>query len=406
MTETEQQRDLLELREQLQRKEHEHLVRQLETDRDQMVSERAEHQAKLRSMESSLQDLESLVASAESLDSQVDDNLEIAPESDTAGSESNLNAESLGDHPSPEQLEHESLRQYMELSQENAKLIEELIELRRERDEKNGVSEQLSEEVDESSSIENQPSDDSDDSAGLTQNQPEGAATDQEVKTESGSNQSWGSLLKNLGQTPLNEIDHTTCSNTDKNNKVAAVSFDESIEETVTDNISNDHVREQDCLTSEQTAELSAGHLTGSQNAESVLKVQKESVEEAVHRLLNQENQKDANHEEAPRIASPISTQARVDDDEATETQSMTSRVITSIQTILSSEKETSRKKHVSDQAILMRYAFAFAAVIIGFICYRIVPGQIRYIAVTMALALAAIYTSEGLSMSRHRASR
>lgn len=406
LTETEQQRDLLELREQLQRKEHEHLVRQLETDRDQMVSERAEHQAKLRSMESSLQDLESLVASAESLDSQVDDNLEIAPESDTAGSESNLNAESLGNHSSPEQLEHESLRQYMELSQENAKLIEELIELRRERDEKNGVSEQLSEEVDESSSIENQPSDDSDDSAGLTQNQPEGAATDQEVKTESGSSQSWGSLLKNLGQTPLNEIDHTTCSNTDKNNKVAAVSFDESIEETVTDNISNDHVREQDCLSSEQTAELSADHLSGSQNAESLLKVQKESVEEAVHRLLNQENQKDANHEEAPRIASPISTQARVDDDEATEAQSMTSRVITSIQTILSSEKETSRKKHVSDQAILMRYAFAFAAVIIGFICYRIVPGHIRYIAVIMALALAAIYTSEGLSMSRHRASR
>ena len=406
LTETEQQRDLLELREQLQRKEHEHLVRQLETDRDQMVSERAEHQAKLRSMESSLQDLESLVASAESLDSQVDDNLEIAPESDTAGSESNLNAESLGDHPSPEQLEHESLRQYMELSQENAKLIEELIELRRERAEKNGVSEQLSEEVDESSSIENQPSDDSDDSAGLTQNQPEGAATDQEVETESGSNQSWGSLLKNLGQTPLNEIDHTTGSNTDKNNKVAAVSFDKSNEETVTDNISNDHVQEQDCLTSEQTAELSADHLSGSQNAESLVKVQKESVEEAVHRLLNQENQKDANHEEAPRIASPISTQARVDDDEATEVQSMTSRVITSIQTILSSEKETSRKKHVSDQAILMRYAFAFAAVIIGFICYRIVPGQIRYIAVIMALALAAIYTSEGLSMSRHRASR
>ena len=268
LTETEQQRDLLELREQLQRKEHEHLVRQLETDRDQMVSEIAEHQAKLRSMESSLQDLESLVASAESLDSQVDDNLEIAPESDTAGSESNLNAESLGDHPSPEQLEHESLRQYMELSQENAKLIEELIELRRERAEKNGVSEQLSEEVDESSSIENQPSDDSDDSAGLTQNQPEGAATDQEVETESGSNQSWGSLLKNLGQTPLNEIDHTTCSNTDKNNKVAAVSFDKSNEETVTDNISNDHVQEQDCLTSEQTAELSADHLSGSQNAE------------------------------------------------------------------------------------------------------------------------------------------
>ncbi len=406
LTDTEQQRDLLELREQLQRKEHEHLVRQLETDRDQMVSERAEHQAKLRSMESSLQDLESLVASAESLDSQVDDNLEIAPESDTAGSESNLNAESLGNHPSPEQLEHESLRQYMELSQENAKLIEELIELRRERDEKNGVSEQLSEEVDESSSIENQPSDDSDDSAGLTQNQPEGAATDQEVKTESGSNQSWGSLLKNLGQTPLNEIDHTTCSNTDKNNKVAAVSFDKSNEETVTDNISNDHVQEQDFLTSEQPAELSADHLSGSQNAESLLKVQKESVEEAVHRLLNQENQKDAHHEEAPRIASPISTQARVDDDEATEAQSMTSRVITSIQTILSSEKETSRKKHVSDQAILMRYAFAFAAVIIGFICYRIVPGQIRYIAVIMALALAAIYTSEGLSMSRHRASR
>ena len=406
LTETEQQRDLLELREQLQRKEHEHLVRQLETDRDQMVSERAEHQAKLRSMESSLQDLESLVASAESLDSQVDDNLEIAPEPDTAGSESNVNAESLGNHSSPEQLEHESLRQYMELSQENAKLIEELIELRRERDEKNGVSEQLSEEVDESSSIENQPSDDSDDSAGLTQNQPEGAATDQEVKTESGSNQSWGSLLKNLGQTPLNEIDHTTCSNTDKNNKVAAVSFDESIEETVTDHISNDHVQEQDCLSSEQTAELSADHLSGSQNAESLLKVQKESVEEAVHRLLNQENQKDANHEEAPRIASPISTQARVDDDEATEAQSMTSRVITSIQTILSSEKETSRKKHVSDQAILMRYAFAFAAVIIGFICYRIVPGHIRYIAVIMALALAAIYTSEGLSMSRHRASR
>ncbi len=406
LTDTEQQRDLLELREQLQRKEHEHLVRQLETDRDQMVSERAEHQAKLRSMESSLQDLESLVASAESLDSQVDDNLEIAPESDTAGSESNLNSESLGNHPSPEQLEHESLRQYMELSKENAKLIEELIELRRERDEKNGVSEQLSEEADESSSIENQPSDDSDDSAGLTQNQPEGAATDQEVKTESGSNQSWGSLLKNLGQTPLNEIDHTTCSNTDKNNKVAAVSFDESIEEIVTDNISNDHVREQDCLTSEQTAELSADHLSGSQNAESLLKVQKESVEEAVYRLLNQENQKDAHHEEAPRIASPISTQGRVDDDEATEVQSMTSRVITSIQTILSSEKETSRKKHVSDQAILMRYAFAFAAVIIGFICYRIVPGQIRYIAVIMALALAAIYTSEGLSMSRHRASR
>ena len=182
--------------------------------------------------------------------------------------------------------------------------------------------------------------------------------------------------------------------------------IDESIEETVTDNISNDHVREQDCLTSEQTAELSADHLSGSQNAESLLKVQKESVEEAVHRLLNQENQKDANHEEAPRIASPISTQARVDDDEATEAQSMTSRVITSIQTILSSEKETSRKKHVSDQAILMRYAFAFAAVIIGFICYRIVPGHIRYIAVIMALALAAIYTSEGLSMSRHRASR
>ena len=43
-----------------------------------------------------------------------------------------------------------------------------------------------------------------------------------------------------------------------------------------------------------------------------------------------------------------------------------------------------------------MRYAFAFGAITAGFVCYRLVPGQVRYLAVLVSMVLAAIYISEG----------
>ena len=41
-----------------------------------------------------------------------------------------------------------------------------------------------------------------------------------------------------------------------------------------------------------------------------------------------------------------------------------------------------------------------------GLVCYRLVPGQVRYLAVFMALVLAAIYTTEGVTMAKSRAAR
>ena len=84
----------------------------------------------------------------------------------------------------------------------------------------------------------------------------------------------------------------------------------------------------------------------------------------------------------------------------------ITKRLINSIRTLFFSEGDTINHSTTSDQAILTRYAFAFAAVMAGLVCYRLVPGQVRYLAVFMALVLAAIYTTEGVTMAKSRAAR
>ena len=163
------------------RREHEHVVRQLENDRDHVIAEKAENQAKLRRMEGSIRELETLVASVDEVASDNDEiDLSLEAEEDFAeeiltGNPSEFFDESFEpsediletatqDHQSPEevelesatevdpsfthepnpecyddsgtfdQLDSEALAEFAELSQKNSELLTELIRIKRERD--------------------------------------------------------------------------------------------------------------------------------------------------------------------------------------------------------------------------------------------------------------------------------
>ncbi|MEC7407427.1 MAG: FHA domain-containing protein, partial [Planctomycetota bacterium] len=176
-----QQRDLVELREQLQRREHEHVVRQLESDRDHVIAEKAEKQAKLRRMERSIQELEALVASVdkiafehEEIDSATKahedlaeeihnsrtleffdesfepneaisentnelslplDDIEMGSIAKTVPSAVNkVEPECNDESGTLDQLDTKALAEFAELSQKNSELLTELIRIKRERD--------------------------------------------------------------------------------------------------------------------------------------------------------------------------------------------------------------------------------------------------------------------------------
>lgn len=200
LTETQQERDLIELREQLQRREHEILVRQLETDRDRIIAEKAESQVQLSKMEDSVREIENLVSSANALDIPSCDEESESPASPNADSHNQDQANALsassdaianpsvfepekervfgivqsgdtkeeeqpldrnsvaqgssGDlqstvnlnasDPALELLDNDSLREYADLSQKNSDLLAELIDLKRQRDKaKNELSQSV-----------------------------------------------------------------------------------------------------------------------------------------------------------------------------------------------------------------------------------------------------------------------
>ena len=217
LLETQQDRDLIQLREQLQRREHEQLVRQLESDRDRVIAEKAKSQAELRKMEGSIRDLEHLISAANSIDppplegdtseiglseSEQDgwsqheqgtktetsckdmdsvaildpDRPSITSEISTDGHEvqhsdskvadatqnasddttsTNRPTRSLTDSAATlENLDPDSLREYTELSQRNAELLAELMELKRQRDIEKREAAKLVSSVDNTSELE------------------------------------------------------------------------------------------------------------------------------------------------------------------------------------------------------------------------------------------------------------
>jgi len=128
--------------------------------------------------------------------------------------------------------------------------------------------------------------------------------------------------------------------------------------------------------------------------------VQESSVQDAVDRLLEKADQNRVNAEASEDLTS--SYLAR----EPFRGNGAIPQIISTIRSLFSSSIEKSSRVILADQEVLMRYAFAFGAIAAGFVCYRLVPGQVRYLAVLMSMVLAAIYISEGVNMTRSRTSR
>ena len=128
--------------------------------------------------------------------------------------------------------------------------------------------------------------------------------------------------------------------------------------------------------------------------------VKEASVEESVDRLLEKVDQ---NRVYAEASEDPSGSYLTY---ETTPRDGATSQIILTIRSLFSSCIEKTSRITLADQTVLMRYAFAFGAIAAGFVCYRLVPGQFRYLAVLMSMVLAAIYISEGVNMTRSRTSR
>ncbi|MEC8474736.1 MAG: hypothetical protein VXZ38_08805, partial [Planctomycetota bacterium] len=128
--------------------------------------------------------------------------------------------------------------------------------------------------------------------------------------------------------------------------------------------------------------------------------VKEASVEESVDRLLEKVDQ---NRVYAEASEDPSGSYLTY---ETTPRDGATSQIILTIRSLFSSCIEKTSRITLADQTVLMRYAFAFGAIAAGFVCYRLVPGQVRYLAVLMSMVLAAIYISEGVNMTRSRTSR
>ena len=532
--ETQQDRDLIELREQLQRREHEILVRQLEEDRDRVIAERAENQAQLRRMEDNVRDIESMVSSAKSLDRESVEECSTAekidnnpPNANHAASDSTLDG-----------LDRDSLQEYADLSKKNTELLAELIELKRERD---SARDELSKSVpiENVSKLENELAsasselkrtradfeeavtlletmkkhrlakqtptnspessnkDINEDSAGDSFGHSESvdfteSVLDQEQEPKR-VGASWNSLINNLGETPLREsaaknaednaieqvisliedadepanlnpetaspqdgwfqpnransikgdadritMAHPSVSSTrpDKqitsdNDETLFISKSQvAVAKTTSEQSSNLsqpkevlwHGKTSEALISrspsdsaEMTTEsLSVEHQSGGDTTGS--DTTSDDVEKQLDRILKRAEQIREKREES--FATGLS------ETEPSETEPVvTSESSGSQSTILNQESTLSelnqllpanlgegRRKDAGtsllESAVILRYLFALTAVVAGVICYRLVPGGIRYGAVAMALVLAAIYANEGLGMSRSRAHR
>jgi len=120
-----------------------------------------------------------------------------------------------------------------------------------------------------------------------------------------------------------------------------------------------------------------------------------EEVENQVDRVLTQAEQYQLEDAAHLGLQSTKSVNA---------TTSIINKVTHSIGSLFSSSDSTSQRFSANDQLALTRFALAIAAVAAGLLCYRVVPGGIRYVALVMSLILAAIYTSEGFSRTRSRA--
>ena len=522
LNDAQQQRDLLELREQLQRREHEQLVRQLEKDRDEVIAEKARNQAQLRKMEGNIRDLESLVASANDLDpSPHEDNSTpdlVADQSTTDDNhvESPSQQASDANRPTPipvldfnqsalEQLDPNTLEEFTELSQRNASLLAELMELKRDRDRtktqvtpdpSNQVSD-LEEALSSASSelaktredykeamsllekMERQKElqrenrshrsarsrDDHDDSdPGMGALQSTGGNDSNKSATNSNSEESpsetttsWNSLLGKLRRSSLadatdqrDQATETTPSpgtneaapSTSQHHASAAKLVEADTEESGWFQTKR-HERVETLQTKQAGVQSVAPSRSGSQISTSAgtdddLFITGSHL--AVAKSTRVDSSNDSNGEamiwnggrrepltptsnsEKAVEHSPASDDAilfeaveeaaqetcvgdsRVETKQAADR--ITARLTHSIRTLFFSEGDAADHQTTSDQAIITRYAFAFAAVMAGLVCYRLVPGQVRYIAVLMALVLAAIYTTEGVTLAKSRAAR
>ena len=554
-----QQRDLIELRERLQRREHEHVVRQLENDRDHVIAEKAENQAKLRRMEGSIRELETLVASVDEVASDNDEiDLSLEAEEDFAeeiltGNPSEFFDESFEpseeiletatqDHQSPEevelesatevdasfthepnpecyddsgtfdQLDSEALAEFAELSQKNSELLTELIRIKRERDDAKREAadrksvEEVSEleaalslasselaktraDYDEAISLlgkmkkqrerekiqqqreEQAPRNDSDDDSDLGSPDPASTAESHSLNSEtegmpksaSRVSSAWKSLLKNLGQSKGSDPNPIAIEESStETHLVIAEEADATLESEMMDNDTGDswfhscHSSKEERIDQgtdqkETLRRADEGMLFVSKSQVAIQKPQRvtqeelnqsedalwhgsgreqltasshpsdrenslpqptqivgstidlmyeSSVEESVDRLLEKADQNRVNVEASEESSSSYLA------DESSRSVGATSQIISTIRSLFPSSIEKTSRINLADQEVPMRYAFAFGAITAGFVCYRLVPGQVRYLAVLVSMVLAAIYISEGVNMTRSRTSR
>ena len=522
LNDAQQQRDLLELREQLQRREHEQLVRQLEKDRDEVIAEKARNQAELRKMEGNIRDLESLVASANDLDPsphEDDCTPDLVADQPTA-EEQHVESPSqqASDEKRPtsipvldlnqstlEQLDPKTLEEFTELSQRNASLLAELMELKRDRDRtKTQVTPDPSKQVSDleealsSASSElaktredykeamsllekmerqketqrenrsrgsDRSRDDHDNSGpgigALRDNRlndsNKSATNSSSEESPSETTSSWNSLLGKLRRSSWGDStdhrDHETETTPSPRTNEAAPSTSQHQASTAklvgTDTEESGwfqakrHERVETLQTKQAgvrsvTPSKSVGQVSASAEKDEDLFISGSHLAVAKSTKVDSSNHssgeamiwnggrresltptsnsgKAVDHRHASDDAvlfeavEEAAHETCVGDSRAGTKQAadrITAKLTNSIRTLFFSEGDATDHQTSSDQAIITRYAFAFAAVMAGLVCYRLVPGQVRYIAVLMALVLAAIYTTEGVTLAKSRAAR
>ena len=522
LNDAQQQRDLLELREQLQRREYEQLVRQLEKDRDEVIAEKARSQAELRKMEGSIRDLESLVASANDLDPpphEDDCTPDLVADQSTA-EEQHVESPSqqASDEKRPtsvpildlnqstlEQLDPKTLAEFTELSQRNASLLAELMELKRDRDRtKTQVTSDPSKQVSDleealsSASSElaktredykeamsllekmerqketqrenrsrgsDRSRDDHDNSGpgigALRDNRlndsNKSATNSSSEESPSETTSSWNSLLGKLRRSSWGDsTDHrdqeTETTPSPRTNEAAPSTSQHQASTaklvgTDTEESGWFQTKRHERVETLQTKQAGVRSVTpsksGSQISASAEKDEDLFISGSHLAVAKSTKVDSSNHSSGEAMIwnggrreslTPTSNSGKaVDHSPASEdavlfeaveeaaqetcvgdssagtkqaADRITAKLTNSIRTLFFSEGDATDHQTSSDQAIITRYAFAFAAVMAGLVCYRLVPGQVRYIAVLMALVLAAIYTTEGVTLAKSRAAR
>ena len=553
LDETQQQKDLLELKEQLQRREHEQLVRKLELDLDRLVAEKAENQAQLRSMESGISELETLVASANEMDTNGWDSDEENREDDGDPINSEAGSSSLpklSQHPSSDSVaedndreasvvessedaakqsspghlvseadsvvscdsmtpavdeqsdnslnqalsldqvsgtkpevsntatnksEVQSLAELIEISRQNSELIAELEERRHSNSNVKELESQLADTTGRLKKIES----DHREAVELIQSlldkeqeQPERDKRPIFTADDSGETSpkkaSWNSLLHSLGNTSLsdepaadaaenpaqgfspvadekqpnsedqvesddeNEDDDSwfqsgmssgnkpknkdlrSVRNPNANTKKTLFAGKENSQDPLQSDFQSDtRAAVGEMLWSGARQQPDQNQRSNSQNPIIRTDDHAESVEDSVNRLLDRSKPAQASASE--RQASDSHHRANAEGDRAraagnlssvsNERNKIISRLTKRVQSMFSTNTSSGKNPAAYDQAVLVRYAFAFGAVAAGLICFRLVPGNLKYIALAMALILAAIYTQEGREISRQQTS-